>query len=252
MIRHPMAMLALAFGILSSVSGALRADEPTAKDPPGLTRLSPKYPVWVDKANKRVVMSGEICLRDGQMEMFACLKNTKEHESIVAVPTEAFIVHAGLIAVGAEPGNPAQFRPTYKPASGTEVDIDVYWTDDKGVRQHTKAENWLKNLKTGKPLDRAWVFGGSGFWVDPANGQRHYQAEEGDFICISNFSSAMLDLPIESSQSNAALMFEAITDKIPPKGTKVSLVLTPQLKDLPHDRGGDPKVDLIKDNEPSK
>ena len=38
----------------------------------------------------------------------------------------------------------------------------------------------------------------------------------------------MLDLPIESSQSNEALLYQARTEKIPPVGTKVALVLTPR------------------------
>lgn len=214
-----------------------------AANPPGLTRLSPKFDVWLDKPNKRVVMLGEVCLRDGQMEMFACIKNTKEHESIVSVPVEAYIAHAGLVAVGAEPGHPARFRPTYQSATGTVVDITLYWSDSHGKRHSANAEDWLKNLRTGKPLDQPWVFGGSAFWTDN-DGQRHYQAEDGDFICVSNFPSAMLDLPIESSQSNSALLFEAMTDRIPPKGTKLSLVLTPHLKGLPDDRGGDPQADI--------
>jgi hypothetical protein len=38
----------------------------------------------------------------------------------------------------------------------------------------------------------------------------------------------MLDLPIESSQANEELMFSAFTDRIPPLGTRVRLVLTPK------------------------
>jgi hypothetical protein len=241
-------------------STAIAADEPAENQTPatkpaaapGLRRLSPKFPVWIDAANKRVVLVGEICLREGQMEMFACIKNTKEHESIVAVPTEAYIVHAGLLAVGAEPGHPARFRPTYQSATGTVIEIRLYWSDAAGKRHEAKAQDWLKNLRTEKNLEQPWVFGGSGFWTDPMNGERHYQAEDGDFICISNFASAMLDLPIESSQSNSSLLFEAITDRIPPKGTKVTLVLTPHLKGLADDRGDDPKVDLEAAGDPGK
>ncbi|HEX4147397.1 MAG TPA: YdjY domain-containing protein [Pirellulales bacterium] len=213
------------------------------KQLPGLTRLSPKFDTWLDKPNKRVVMLAEVCLRDGQMEMFACLKNTKEHESIISVPTEAMIVHAALIAAGAEPGHPARFRPTYQAASGTEIVVTLFWSDDDGQRHRANAEDWLKNLHTGKPLDQPWVFGGSAFWTDQG-GVRHYQAEDGDFICVSNFPSAMLDLPIESSQSNNALLFEAMADRIPSKGKRLSLVLTPRLKGLADDRGGDPKADV--------
>jgi hypothetical protein len=40
----------------------------------------------------------------------------------------------------------------------------------------------------------------------------------------------MLDLPIESSQSNEALLFRAFTERIPPLGTPVTLLLTPKLE----------------------
>jgi hypothetical protein len=238
-----------------------RAEDPVpakptepAKNPPGLLRLSPEYDVWFDKANRRVVMVGEVCLREGQMEMFACLKYSKEHESVVAVPTKAYIVHAALVAAGAEPGNPAKFLPKYEPARGTEIEVTVYWADAQGKRHEARAQDWLKNVKTGKAMDQPWVFGGSNFWQDPMTGKRHYQAEEGDFICVSNFVTAMLDVPVESSQANNSLLFEGYTERIPPKGTLVTVVLTPKLKDLPPTRGGDPKADeyVTKKPEPTE
>ncbi|MFM8893500.1 MAG: hypothetical protein ACKOTB_18140, partial [Planctomycetia bacterium] len=48
-----------------------------------------------------------------------------------------------------------------------------------------------------------------------------------DLVCLSNFPTAMLDLPIESSQSNEALLFEAFDGRIPPRGTVVDMILTP-------------------------
>ena len=79
---------------------------------------------------------------------------------------------------------------------------------------------------TGRQLEADWVFAGSSFWVDPADGSEHYQADGGDMICVSNFPTAMLDLPIASSESNAALLFEAFTERLPPPGTAVDLVLS--------------------------
>ena len=35
-----------------------------------------------------------------------------------------------------------------------------------------------------------------------------------------------MDLPVESSDANADLMFKAFTERIPPLGTPVTLVLT--------------------------
>ena len=86
-----------------------------------------------------------------------------------------------------------------------------------------------QRAKTEKAMPFDWVFGGSGFWKDEQTGEQHYQANGGDFICVSNFPTAMLDLPVESTQTNADLLFHAFTAHIPPKGTKVRLVLLPRV-----------------------
>jgi len=199
-----------------------------SKDPPGLKRLDKNNPIWIDPKGKRIIMIGEVCLREGQLEMFACLKGTKEHESIVAIPTKAYIIHAGLMAAGAEAGSPAKYVPKYSPAHGSEVEVALFWTDTKGKRQRAYAQDWIRNVKTGKAMTQPWVFGGSGFWEDEQSGEKHYLAEGGDLICVSNFASATLDLPIQSSSSSDSLLFNAFTDRIPPQGTKVTVVLTPK------------------------
>ena len=193
-----------------------------------LQRLDAKGPLWIDKANKRVVMVGKVCLRDGQLEMFACPEGTKEHESVLSVPVEAFKVHAALLAVGAEPGKPVQFMPEYRPATGAEIDVALYWTDESGKRKSAWAQDWVQDSRTGKALAQAWVFAGSGFWQDEQNGKQHYLANQGELICVSNFSTAMLDLPIESSDKAGQLLFNAFTSRIPPLDTAVTVVLTPK------------------------
>jgi hypothetical protein len=52
-----------------------------------------------------------------------------------------------------------------------------------------------------------------------------------------------LDLPVKSSQANSQLLFSAYTERIPPLGTKVRLVLKPQLEEKKGDAksGEDPK-----------
>ena len=44
--------------------------------------------------------------------------------------------------------------------------------------------------KTGKAMTYPWVFAGSRFWTDEETGKQYYQAEGGDFICVSNFGTA--------------------------------------------------------------
>lgn len=193
-----------------------------------LRRLDAKAPLWIDEARTRVVMVGKVCLRQGQLEMFACPEGTKEHESVLSVPVEAFKVHAALLAIGVKAGRPVQFVPEYRSASGSEIDVALYWTDEAGQRRSAWAQDWVQDADTGKALNHPWVFAGSGFWVDEKTGQEHYLANQGELICVSNFSSAMLDLPIESSDKGGQLLFNAYTERIPPLDTQVTIVLQPK------------------------
>jgi hypothetical protein len=209
-----------------------RLGPPLIEDAEKLTKAHPLFPVWVDKQNKRIVLQGVICQTNAPLEMFAVPSGTKEHEAIVSIPTEAFIVHAALLAIGTKPGKPAEFGPKpedYKPATGTEVEILVQWKNEKGELQNARAQEWIKNVKTGKEMDKNWVFGGSGFWKDEQTGIEYYKAEGGDFICVSNFPDAMLDLPVESSQMNDALLFQANAERVPPLDTPVTVILVPKI-----------------------
>ncbi len=204
---------------------------PLVDRPEALKRLHDKFPVWIDREKRSVVLVGVVCQRQSPLELFACLRNSKEHEAVLSVPTKAAFVHAALLAVGAEPGSPVQFRPKYVPASGTEIEITCVWKDDKGQRHTARAQDWVRNAKTGKALEYPWVFAGSRFQKNSVTGETYYQADaDGDLICVSNFPGAMLDLPIQSTASDSELLFEGFTEHIPPRGTPVTLILTPKPK----------------------
>jgi hypothetical protein len=202
---------------------------PKLPDPEGAKKLPAPDLVWVDAKQRQVLVDGYVSLREGYLEMFACIEGTKEHESVVAVKTKAKTVHAALLALGAVPGAPVQFRPKFRPPTGTEIDVEVRWLDDQGKWKSAKAQDWIRDTKDKNPMKQPWVFAGSYFAKDPASGKEFYMAESGDFICVSNFTTAMLDVPIESSDSDEGLMFEANPDRIPTLGTPVRLVLTPKL-----------------------
>jgi hypothetical protein len=221
------------------VSSPLLADDPqqtsgasaaaTASDTPeGLVKLSKTNDVWLDTKRNAVVVDGQVCLREGQLEMFACPKGTKEHEAIVSLNCKAEEVHAGLLAAGAKPGKPVTFSPDYKPATGQLIDVYVLWKDAEGGKHQARAQDWIRDIKQQKPMTHHWVFAGSKFWKDDETGKEHYTANDGDLICVSNFPTATLDLPIHSSQANDELLFEAFSDRIPPRGTKVRVVLIPR------------------------
>jgi hypothetical protein len=132
---------------------------------------------------------------------------------------------------GAEEGKPVQFRPKYQPAHGTTIKITLEYTD-KGKKVQVPAQSWVRSSKTKKDLDIDWVFAGSQLIPDPLDKTKKpfYAANDGDVICLSNFDTAMLDLPIESTRDNDDLFFEAHTERIPPVETRVTVILEPVLK----------------------
>lgn len=197
-----------------------------AMDPPPGTRcLDPERPVWVDPEAEKVFVDGTVVLREGFLEMFACPRGTKEHESVVAVDCKAMVLHTALLAIGAEPGKPVRYQPEYRPPSGDEIEVGLEWIDEHGAKQSARAQDWVRHSKTGKAMQLPFVFAGSVFQTDAATGRRHYLAEQGDLICVSNFGDAMLDVPAPSSKSNDALWYEPFTEHIPPVDTPVRLVL---------------------------
>jgi len=205
------------------------AEPPKLPAPKGAQPMPKPHRVWIDVKNKQVLVDGYVSLNEGLLEMFACPTGTKEHESVVAVYCSAQIVHTALLAVGAKVGHPVRWRPKFAPPAGTEIDIEVRWLDATGKWQSLAAQQWITDVKTNQPMTHAWVFAGSGFWKDEKTGREYYQAEGGELICVSNFSTATLDIPVESSQANDGLLFEANKKNIPAIGTPVRLVLKPKL-----------------------
>lgn len=179
---------------------------------------------------RRVLVDAYVCLRQGQLEQFLTRKRTKEHEAILAADVDARDIHTALILAGAEPGKPVQFRPRYQPAAGTVIKVYLDYVD-KGKQVQVAANQWIRDARKKRELDQDWVFGGSHLIPDPLDMTKkpYYAANDGDVICVSNFDTAMLDLPIESSKDNGDLSFEAYTERIPPLETPVRVILEPVL-----------------------
>lgn len=217
----------------SADQSAWKREGPTAEElaakafaaPPGATSLSKDGRLWIDPKRKRVYVDGYVTLKQGALEMFACPAGTKEHESIVAVLSKSRDVHAALLAIGANPGTPVRFQPEYLPPTGQVIRVFVCWYDQAGKFHTIDAREWIEDLQTKKAMTAEWVFAGSGFWQDPDDKREHYLADSGDMICVSNFSSAMLDVAIPSSADTGSLRFVPMESKIPELNTPVRMVL---------------------------
>lgn len=195
--------------------------------PPEAVKLTKKGRLWADKKRQQVIIDGYVALQRGMLEMFACPAGTKEHESVVALFARSRDVHTALLAIGAQKGTTVQWNPKYVPATGQSIRVWVMWFDEQGKLQKSDARKWIAKTGTEETLQQDWVFAGSNFWTDPADGVTYYEADAGDMICVSNFASAMLDLPIVSSKDTGSLQFAAFTKNVPPERTFVRVVLRP-------------------------
>jgi hypothetical protein len=202
---------------------------PEKKDPPPAevkrTEIRKNLYFEVQGDKRRVVVVATVCLREGQLEGLMCRKNTKEHEYILAADVDARDIHTALLAAKAVQGTPVQFAPKYVPASGSVIKITLQYQKD-GKLVTVRGQDWIQDMKTNKPMEQDWVFGGSRFVTDPDDPKNpFYLANQGDVICVCNMESAMLDLPIRSPKSPENRIYNALTSSIPPKDTKVELIL---------------------------
>lgn len=183
--------------------------------------------LWFDPAKRELIIQARVVLREGPLEHLLCLNRTKEHESILATAAEARAIHAGLLLTKAEPGHSVRFEPKFEPPTGSKIRIHLEWMSEKHENKSADAKSWVRNLKTEKPIEIDWVFGGSLIVEDPRTKKPFYTASEGDYFTVANFASAILDLPVPSSASDEERQFEAFTANVPPIGTWVWMRLGP-------------------------
>ena len=210
------------------------ADPPLESSKPSAAALQPDpswkalgQSLWFDPKMKRLILRARVVLREGVLEHLLCLKGTKEHEAILATDAAPRKIHAGLLLTGAEPGHPVRFVPKFEPPAGTTITIELVWRRD-GKEHKTDARQWVRDERAKAPLALDWVFAGSELFDDPVTKRRVYSADGGDLITVANFASAILDLPIASSADDADRLFVTNTQKIPPLGTEVFVLLSPR------------------------
>jgi hypothetical protein len=211
--------------------------------------------VVIDFHNRYVDLEGTVCLDQGFLELVACTKGSKEHESIVAIEANQMHVHTALLLLGAVNGNSAMRKPVdeektrwvnlpprgdpiyvylvFTNSDGTIVErpISTFITrakkrpdeieidDDRGEKDEADKESKFPNtfLFAGSPLR------GNG------KGARQYLADlSGHVISIATFGDELLCLPGIQSHANGALMWKVDSKHLPDVGTRITLRLRPK------------------------
>lgn len=217
---------------------------PTAPATKGMTELSPG--IRADVSAKAVEFDAEVIVnlsdpkRTVYLEVLACPRNTKEHESLVMTSVKPSMVHAAMLAAGFKPGAPVTWReeagksvPT--PATGDPVRVEFRWTDPaSGEARSAGPLEWVKNSKTGERASElkesgGFVFAGSVMVKKPTGGERYDADDAGTLIGLASFGSETVAWTRAFSPDSSvdAPVWIADRERVPKIGTKVVVRLTP-------------------------
>ena len=181
----------------------------------------------IDTKADEILIKGEVLSATYGLECLLCKQGFKEHESVISTQAPAWQLHAGLLALGLTPGIPAEMvNGKYQPPRGPNLDINVKWKNKDGKEIVEPITNWMKLSGKGnkKQLPKHWVFIGSMISPDGS----YFADSTGAIISVSNLSDSVIDVPFHSTLKLEDRIFSIDPKKIPPKGTKITLVIKPK------------------------
>ena len=195
-----------------------------------------------------VDVESSVCLHRGALELVACTKGTKEHESIVAIEAKPMHIHAALLLLGAKPGRPATRQQLGDqagrwidvPPSGGPVDVFLVLKDKEGTLVEHPISDFIapssRRSDDSASADQearfpthTFLFAGSVLYGDGPGPRRYLSDESGNVISIATFGDELLCLAAIHSQDNDALMWQVNATNLPAVGSNVTLRLRPHI-----------------------
>ena len=197
-------------------------------------------------------VDAKVCLAEGFLELIACTKDSKEHEALISVDPKAAHIHAALLLIGAQPGNPAMRKEVQTedgprwvdfPPRGQEIEVFLVFNNKDGKpEEHTIDKFLIKGMDEnfdGVPVEpvkkedrkfptHTFLFTGSHVFKDGEADPIYLADESGNVISLSTFGDELLALPGVHAHANEALAWAVEPTHLPPLNTKVILRLKPK------------------------
>lgn len=185
--------------------------------------------ISVDRTAGSVRVPGIVALREGWLEQAVCQQGTRDHESLITVSMPPSSIHAALLLAGLQPGRPGHWRVRddgsleLVPPTGEAVLIEVEWVDVAGSTQRGPLSAWIRAEGAAAPT--SFVFAGS---VMRDRAVAPYVADQsGSVVGLVTFGdepiASVAVVPDRADVAEPSL--KAWTERIPPEGTAVTIVI---------------------------
>lgn len=236
----------LCIALLATAAGSVAAGPPTTQPDGRTVRLAEG--VYINWRLHQVELGAEVVLREGYLELLACSRNTKEHESILRIRGRPLHVYQALGMLGLPDGRPPYFDDRARrvvPPRGTPIDVHLRYEQDGRTRE-VNATDWLVRKDEPRGLSGAkWYFIASA----SSEGRRFPADVYGTVLTVVQFGSGIVMFAPQgavrplahATQTAGGRLLEdethlsepgewvllAATEKIPPLHTAVTVVLRP-------------------------
>ena len=178
--------------------------------------------VVFDIGKREVTVPGEINIVGGDIniEFFACGKLGKTHESILIVDAEPIYMLTALGVLDFEAGRNLVVEGDPRPPIGSPVDIWVEWKQgDEVVSRRARELVW--NAFSEQPMqDTPWIFTGGRIKNRQFTTQLFH-----NIIAVYRDPDSLFNHPLPTGTDDRT--YRVNTDVIPPKGTKVKVIIRP-------------------------
>ena len=178
--------------------------------------------VVFDIGKREVTVPGEINIvgGDANIEFFACGKLGKTHESILIVDAEPIYMLTALGVLDFEAGRNLVVEGDPRPPTGSPVDIWVEWQQGDAVVSR-RARELVWNAFREQPMQETpWIFTGGRIKNRQFTTQLFH-----NIIAVYRDPDSLFNHPLPTGTDDRT--YRVNTDVIPPKGTKVKLIIRP-------------------------
>jgi hypothetical protein len=215
------------------------APKPDAPPAPAIKSLGgPRYElngITFNGDTRAITLPATVNMTEGLLEYALVHESGKVHESLLSTPISPYDLNVVLLLLNYQPS--ATFFDTSDQAAGAvlvrnpkieaqaKLLVTLEWKDPAGKAQKALLESLLLNIDQKAPAkDGPFVYTGSMLMEDGT-----FMAKEtGSILALYADASALLNNPRQGNENDDNWL--ADKSKVPPKGTTVTVTLTPAPK----------------------